>query len=92
MILRMTAVMARPISEDGREYPKRLRAYEAFDEQLFPRMVELGEVTPVQEVAADIEHTPLCSRSDAADALRSQIATSSSHLWPHLALDAGETL
>lgn len=41
-----------PTSEDGREYPKRLRAYEAFDEQLFPRLVELGEVTPVQLAAS----------------------------------------
>jgi hypothetical protein len=43
---------ATPTTEDGREYPKRLRAYEAFDGQLFPRLVELGEATPVQLAAS----------------------------------------
>lgn len=41
-----------PRTLDGREYPDHLRAYEAFDEQLFPRLAELGEVTPMQFAAS----------------------------------------
>src|SRR6187200_3264619 len=41
-----------PRTVDGREYPAHLKAYEAFDEELFPRLAELGEVTPTQFAAS----------------------------------------
>jgi hypothetical protein len=42
----------KPRTEDGREYPEHLKAYEAFDAQLFPLLVELGEATPTEFAAA----------------------------------------
>jgi hypothetical protein len=41
-----------PRTIDGREYPRRLKAYEAFDDDLFPRLARLGEVTPTQFAAS----------------------------------------
>lgn len=41
-----------PRTNDGREYPEHLKAYEAFDDQLFPLLVELGEVTPTEFAAS----------------------------------------
>jgi hypothetical protein len=41
-----------PTTEDGRSYPEHLKAYEAYDERLFPLLVELGEVTPTEFAAS----------------------------------------